>query len=163
MSQYRLGKSVKWKRSRNEQGQWEKGSRVFIILTVEILNWCQWIQNENLDCNIKLIFIKKNWAWSRERQPNLKKSVKIIQKRSLAPIAANRKVLEPNIFYWNMHRIRVGKIGYFKFWFWPFDLGQFFAKNSQNREKVIVFFLERQEDIALWFCDIWIVLWLKLF
>ena len=44
-----------------------------------------------------------------------------------------------------------------------FDLGWFPAKNSQNRAKNNKFFLEKQEEICPWFCDIWIALWLKFF
>ena len=38
-----------------------------------------------------------------------------------------------------------------------------FLPKSQNRAKVIVFFLEKQEEIIPWFYNIWIALWLKLF
>ena len=58
MTQYCHGKSVKWKRSRNEKGQLEKATRAFLFLTYEILNCFQSTQNNILLSKLKLVFMK---------------------------------------------------------------------------------------------------------
>ena len=58
MTQYCHGKSVKWKRSRNEKGQLEKATRAFLFLTDEILNCFQSTQNNILLSKLKLVFMK---------------------------------------------------------------------------------------------------------
>ena len=70
----------------------------------------------------------------------------------------NRKKLVPNFFYWKMSRNRVGKIGYFKFWFWPFDFWSW-PVSCQKIAKIV----QKVIEIGPWFSDIWIALWLKLF
>ena len=53
-----------------------------------------------------------------------------------------------------------------KFWFRPFDfwfLPVSLSKIAKIGQKVIIFFLEREEEMGPWFLNIWIVLWLKFF
>ena len=41
----------------------------------------------------------KIWAWYREKQPNLKKWVKILQKQTLAPMAAKLESAGTKLFF----------------------------------------------------------------
>ena len=51
-----------------------------------------------------------------------------------------------------------------KFWFRPLDfwfLPVSLSKIDKIGQKVIVFFMEREEEMRPWFFNIWIILWLK--
>ena len=69
--------------------------------------------------------------------------------------------------FFNIQLLRHCKIaiGYAKFWFRPFKVWPrcFLVKITQIGHKVIIFFLERVEEIGPWLCHMWIFLWLNLF
>ena len=86
---------------------------------------------------------------------------KNLQKRSLAPIAAKLESARTKLFLTGRCLGTVllkQSSSNFNSDPLTFDLGQFPAKKAKIEQKVIKFFLERQEEIGPQFCDIWIAL-----
>ena len=122
MTQYRHGKSVKWKKVSKWKRIIRKGRTSLFVFGLWNFRLVPIDSELNSALAVQTYFLYifyKNWGQCREKQPNLNKWDKILQKRSLPQ---NSKVLEPNVFYWKMPRNCVGKMAFFRFWSWPFDL-----------------------------------------
>ena len=138
MTQYRHGKkSVKWKKVSKWKRIIRKGRTSLFVFGLWNFRLVPIDSELNSALAVQTYFLYifyKNWGQCREKQPNLNKWDKILQKR---PLPQNSKVLEPNVFTGRCPGTVLVK--------WPFSdfdpdpltfgFGGFPARNSQNMEK----------------------------